>query len=644
MRACAEIFALICSYLQPVGSDSPHYIYLPHAEDGRREILRRCPTAFSTVPGAMPRLEPPDSRYKAKQFSRTMYKFQEQKDGCVLRRAWPLLSVSRTLRRRFIDEIFSGHKYIVNMLDLEAFAYLAATPPLNDEEARDEVVPPLPQLRFCNVSVFVPTGEKLPQLPLQPFFALEQQGVSVSMVSQEAEERDPAMVSTIKRVKDFLAGLAREGEPLPSEYDKVHVFRGGALYVKPSFAYLKKYRLDRIPRTIFTRASLGLKLHDLLSDLRPLHALTGSTVWLDMKRNMYNKQYEYLDPSKEYEQSAVEYEDYDFIGDCVEQAFYTKGLGNFFILKEEAFGTFNTHLINCVHVPLRKSLSRRSYIRLFHSADDGNRAQPDEMRARFYEVLNNRGVHRCGKFCREYQAMKLERKIANGELTLEQLEGAISSYERDGDVAWDMHYEFCLTAEEKAVRARVLKSFRAPSENGSSSEKEDVREPSPDPEYDNDEAWRESKSQASDEENDADEEGSQIDSNEVDELWKDSGLSRPVPVKAKPVVRRPPEGYAPIELEACSDTSSLPGNDDDEADEEEGGMTDASSLIGNEREIRLRDPEYDNDRRWKVSERLQSEEADGGSDDEICIITANELRRIENTRRQAYAGVCEEEG
>lgn len=77
--------------------------------------------------------------------------------------------------------------------------------------------------------------------------------------------------------------------------------------------------------------------------------------------------------------------------------------------------------------------------------------------------------------------------------------------------------------------------------------------------------------------NDADEEGSQVDSNEVDDLllWKDFGPSRPVPIKVKPVAQRPPEGYAPIELEACSDNSSLLGDDDDEVEEEEGGWNGA---------------------------------------------------------------------
>jgi hypothetical protein len=174
-----------------VAGGAAHHIYLPHAEDGRREILRRRSEAFSSVPGTMPRLRRPDSRYKVKKFSReecrtlTKYRFEAQKDDYALRCAWPLLAVSRTLRRRFIDEIFSYHTYVVNLLVLEAFAYLVATTPpkkeeAQDEEARDEEAPPLPQLPFREISVFVPAGMGVPPLPLQPFFTLAQQGVSVN--------------------------------------------------------------------------------------------------------------------------------------------------------------------------------------------------------------------------------------------------------------------------------------------------------------------------------------------------------------------------------------------------------------------------------------------------------------------------------
>jgi hypothetical protein len=276
------------------------------------------------------------------------------------------------------------------MLDLHHFAFLATTStPVAEEaeqgEAKDKEVPRLP---FRNVSVFVPTGEKLPQLPLQPFYTLKKAGISVDLVSQEAEERDPAMVATIKKVKDFLADHARKKKPLPVEYDNVHVFRGGDLYVKPSWGYLKKYRLDRVLRTIYYQRTSGLKLRDLLSDLRSLHTLTSSTVWLDMRQNIYKKEYEYLDPSKGYgEQSPIEYRrDCDYEGHCIEKCFYTKRLGNHFILKEEAFSTFDTHLVNCVCIPLEASLSRRSYIRLFHPADDDHLAQADETHTKSYEA------------------------------------------------------------------------------------------------------------------------------------------------------------------------------------------------------------------------------------------------------------------
>jgi hypothetical protein len=119
-----------------------------------------------------------------------------------------------------------------------------------------------------------------------------------------------------------------------------------------------------------------------------LHTLTSSTVWLDMRQNIYKKEYEYLDPSKGYgEQSPIEYRrDCDYEGHCIEKCFYTKRLGNHFILKEEAFSTFDTHLVNCVCIPLEASLSRRSYIRLFHPADDDHLAQADETHTKSYEA------------------------------------------------------------------------------------------------------------------------------------------------------------------------------------------------------------------------------------------------------------------
>ncbi|KAK7227675.1 hypothetical protein V2G26_015678 [Clonostachys chloroleuca] len=55
-------------------------------------------------------------------------------------------------------------------------------------------------------------------------------------------------------------------------------------------------------------------------------------------------------------------------------------------------------------------------------------------------------------------------------------------------------------------------------------------------------------------------------------------------------VRRPPEGYEPIHLDAHSDTSLL-AKDGDELDDE-GGGTDDSSLSGNEREDKTPDLEY----------------------------------------------------
>jgi hypothetical protein len=68
-----------------------------------------------------------------------------------------------------------------------------------------------------------------------------------------------------------------------------------------------------------------------------LRRLTGSTVWVDMKRNYYNKQHEYPDPSKEYGQSAVE--DVKLLGHCIKQIIYKEGLGNHLILENEAFDT-----------------------------------------------------------------------------------------------------------------------------------------------------------------------------------------------------------------------------------------------------------------------------------------------------------------
>ena len=221
-----EIFAKICSLLQPVADGAPHYIYLPHAEDDRREILRQRPEAFSSVPGTLPRTGRPDSRYKVKIFSsdkgRTLnkYRFEAQKDDDFFRCTWPFLAVCRTLRRRFIEEVFSKHTYVINLLDLETFAYLVATPPLKKEEgqdkkAKDDEAPPLPQLPFREISVFVPAGKGLPPLSLQPFFTLAQQRVSVNLMKQEAEERDPVMMATINLVYDFLINLAREGSTLP---------------------------------------------------------------------------------------------------------------------------------------------------------------------------------------------------------------------------------------------------------------------------------------------------------------------------------------------------------------------------------------------------------------------------------------------
>lgn len=98
------------------------------------------------------------------------------------------------------------------------------------------------------------------------------------------------------------------------------------------------------------------------------------------------------------------------------------------------------------------SISKESFpqVKRFHGADDGNRAQPDEMRTRFYEGLNSRGVHHCGMFCRVLQ----ERRGCGLGHVLRVLPNSQEQNE------W----------------------LRAPSEDGSSSEKEDVRGPSRDSE------------------------------------------------------------------------------------------------------------------------------------------------------------------
>ncbi|KAH8744489.1 hypothetical protein F5883DRAFT_589701 [Diaporthe sp. PMI_573] len=602
----SKIFADICSYLQPVEPGAPHYIYPPHVEDGRREILRRCRAAFTSVPGTRPPVEPPDSLYKSLCLGRTTYKFEKKEDDSIRRRVWLLLGVSRTLRHRYLKEILPRQRYIVNMLDLEYFAYLAATPPLKGDEgdANDQEVPPFPRLRFGNVSVFVPAGEKLPQLPLQPFYTLEKVGVSVNLVSQQAEERDPAMVATIKKVKSFLADYARGGEPLPAEYDNLHVFRDGVLYVKPSWTYLKKYRLDQVPRTIFLSRTSGLKLHDLLSDLRPLHTLTGSPVWLDMGQNIYNEQYEYLDPLEEYdEQSAIECEWFECVGSCVEQFYYTEGLGNHFILKNEALSTFNIHLINCIRVPLRVGGRRRSYIRLFHLSDDDNRAHPDEMRTRLYELLNSRGVNHCGMVCREHEVLKVEKEIKKGNLTLEELGAAISTCEWDGDVAWEMKWRFCVSAKQKAEHAKKWKSFQKPVSKKKKKKTKEVCEPNPDPDPEHDES--------------------------ENEVKKESGLTRWIPPKPKPVALRPPKGYATIKLQAWRDTSPLPKVTDDEVDEDDKTSDDFSDF--SDESDKTPDLEYDNDKRWRASEWAQSESesSDPEADEETCPpITADEMAAL----------------
>jgi hypothetical protein len=128
-----------------------------------------------------------------------------------------------------------------------------------------------------------------------------------------------------------------------------------------------------------------------------------------------------------------------------------------------------------------------------------------------------------------------------------------------------MYDKFCRTAKESAKRAKALKSFQEPSSK--KEKKKKIREPSPepDPAYDEDEAWKESEYEASDEENDADEEMAkeiaEIDPTELDEMWKDAGIPRwkPLePFKPKRAVPRPPKGYAPIKLEAWHDTSPAP--------------------------------------------------------------------------------------
>ncbi|KAL2285927.1 hypothetical protein FJTKL_07419 [Diaporthe vaccinii] len=136
------------------------------------------------------------------------------------------------------------------------------------------------------------------------------------------------------------------------------------------------------------------------------------------------------------------------------------------------------------------------------------------------------------------------------------------------------------------------------SSKASSPSKEDVHEPSPNSENDKDEARTSSESESSEEKDDAD----------------DSPPS-PIIIRKKPVVRRPLEGYEDIELDACSDTSSIAGDEDNMGDEnmddDEEIMTDASSVYGyygGDRTPDVEDPEYDEDRRWKLSEWKLSDE------------------------------------
>jgi hypothetical protein len=86
-------------------------------------------------------------------------------------------------------------------------------------------------------------------------------------MAQEAEERDPAMVATIKSVYNFLTNLAREGSSLPLQYENVHVSSGGDLYLKPSSAYTIKYGAGRVPRSIFPYPTWTPTLQNLLSDV-----------------------------------------------------------------------------------------------------------------------------------------------------------------------------------------------------------------------------------------------------------------------------------------------------------------------------------------------------------------------------------------
>jgi hypothetical protein len=192
---------------------------------------------------------------------------------------------------------------------------------------------------------------------------------------------------------------------------------------------------------------------------------------------------------------------------------------------------------------------------------------------------------------------KVRKKIVKGELTLEELEAVVSSCE-EKDAIGEIYWKFCATAKAKAE----IESWKKPdgaSSKASSRSKEDVREPNPDADDDKEEARASSESESSEEEDDA------------------NDSPPPIFIKKRPVVRKPPEGYADIEFDACSDTSSLAGDEDDDTDDEEDCMTDTSSVYGYYRGDRtpdVKDSEYDEDRRWNLSEWKQSQELDDETD------------------------------
>ena len=244
---------MICRELQPAALDSTlRYFYHRNSERARRQFLRLHPLFFGSVP----------------------HRPLNNDGGNSL---MPLLYTSHLVRDRVVELVSRRHARMINMLDMEAFS----------ESLRpDQPLRPVP----CrSVSIFVPGGIP-PPLPIHPILLMAQSNIPMELIFDSGftgkDTSDTARIrleETIRRLFGFLSNPQNWGS-MPEQFDRMFVHPGGELYVSPSETYQALYRPAR-EWSNFRRCrypSWTPTSQQLQYDLRPLHELTRSPIWLEI--------------------------------------------------------------------------------------------------------------------------------------------------------------------------------------------------------------------------------------------------------------------------------------------------------------------------------------------------------------------------